>query len=140
MPHPILSNLGFTKKETIGKQPNDFTAIQHVCQLVHSIGGVFMQLAACRPTQCGDPFHGRSGHLGRELLWLGGPQDAKHGQVGLDRHPFHTSLLAQGLLPGNHSSGYSRGHYYLAHGGGGNTGKWIGHKATFSRVASVCQP
>ena len=90
-----------------------------------------MQLAACRPTQCGDPFHGRSGHLGRELLWLGGPQDAKHGQVGLDRHPFHTSLLAQGLLPGNHSSGYPRGHYYLAHGGGGNTGKWIGHKGDF---------
>jgi arylsulfatase A-like enzyme len=31
----------------------------------------------------------------------------------------------------NHTSGYPRGHYYLAHGGGGNTGKWIGHKGTF---------
>ena len=31
----------------------------------------------------------------------------------------------------NHSSGYPLGHYYLAHGGGGNTGDWIGHKGTF---------
>lgn len=31
----------------------------------------------------------------------------------------------------NHSSGYPRGHVYGAHGGGGNTGKWIGHKGNF---------
>jgi arylsulfatase A-like enzyme len=31
----------------------------------------------------------------------------------------------------NHSSGYPKGHYYSAHGGGGNTGKWRGHKGTF---------
>jgi len=31
----------------------------------------------------------------------------------------------------NHSSGYPRGHDYGAHGGGANTGKWIGHKGTF---------
>lgn len=36
-----------------------------------------------------------------------------------------------GISVDNHSSGYPRGHYYLAHGGGGNTGKWIGHKGTF---------
>lgn len=29
-----------------------------------------------------------------------------------------------------HSSGYPKGHYYSAHGGGGNTGKWRGHKGT----------
>ncbi len=31
----------------------------------------------------------------------------------------------------DHTSGYPKGHYYLAHGGGGNTGKWIGAKGTF---------
>ncbi|MDA7894424.1 sulfatase-like hydrolase/transferase [Akkermansiaceae bacterium] len=31
----------------------------------------------------------------------------------------------------DHSSGHPKGHYYLAHGGGGNTGKWIGAKGTF---------
>jgi arylsulfatase A len=30
-----------------------------------------------------------------------------------------------------HKSGYPKGHYYSANGGGGNTGKWIGHKGTF---------
>jgi arylsulfatase A-like enzyme len=36
-----------------------------------------------------------------------------------------------GISVNDHSSGYPPGHYYLAHGGGGNTGKWIGHKGTF---------
>ncbi len=31
----------------------------------------------------------------------------------------------------NHASSYPKGHYYSAHGGGGNTGKWIGAKGTF---------
>ena len=31
----------------------------------------------------------------------------------------------------DHASGYPNGHYYSAHGGGGNTGKWIGAKGTF---------
>lgn len=31
----------------------------------------------------------------------------------------------------NHNSGYPKGHYYGAHLGGGNTGKWIGHKGQF---------
>lgn len=31
----------------------------------------------------------------------------------------------------DHKSGYPRGHYYSAHGGGGNTGKWIGAKGSF---------
>ena len=30
-----------------------------------------------------------------------------------------------------HTSGYPKGHNYGANGGGGNTGKWIGHKGTF---------
>ncbi len=31
----------------------------------------------------------------------------------------------------NHTSGYPMGHYYGAFKGGGNTGKWTGHKGTF---------
>jgi len=31
----------------------------------------------------------------------------------------------------NHRSGYPKGHHYGAHGGGGNTGRWAGHKGTF---------
>lgn len=36
-----------------------------------------------------------------------------------------------GIRVEDHASGYPLGHYYSAHGGGGNTGKWIGHKGTF---------
>jgi arylsulfatase A-like enzyme len=43
----------------------------------------------------------------------------------------HSVEDSSGILVDDHSSGYPRGHYYLAHGGGGNTGKWIGHKGTF---------
>ena len=43
----------------------------------------------------------------------------------------HSVENNSGISVDNHSSGYPRGHYYLAHGGGGNTGKWIGHKGTF---------
>ena len=31
----------------------------------------------------------------------------------------------------NHKSGLPKGHHYGAHGGGGNTGKWTGHKGQF---------
>ena len=31
----------------------------------------------------------------------------------------------------DHASGYPKGHHYGANGGGGNTGKWIGHKGNF---------
>jgi arylsulfatase A len=36
-----------------------------------------------------------------------------------------------GISVDQHASGYPKGHYYLAHAGGGNTGKWKGHKGTF---------
>ncbi len=32
---------------------------------------------------------------------------------------------------GDHASGYPKGHNYGANGGGGNTGKWVGHKGQF---------
>ncbi|MGB1128692.1 MAG: sulfatase-like hydrolase/transferase [Haloferula sp.] len=40
----------------------------------------------------------------------------------------HSTEHSKGITRENHSSGYPVGHYYTAHGGGGNTGKWIGHK------------
>tara|TARA_R110002096_G_scaffold24760_34_gene78108 strand:- start:35 stop:1456 length:1422 start_codon:yes stop_codon:yes gene_type:complete len=43
----------------------------------------------------------------------------------------HSAEDNQGIRFDNHKSGYPTGHYYSAHGGGGNTGKWIGAKGTF---------
>lgn len=43
----------------------------------------------------------------------------------------HSTETNDGIRVKNHVSGYPVGHYYLAHGGGGNTGKWIGHKGEF---------
>ncbi|QOV90578.1 sulfatase-like hydrolase/transferase [Humisphaera borealis] len=43
----------------------------------------------------------------------------------------HSTEDNKGIAVENHTSGYPVGHYYLAHGGGGNTGKWIGHKGQF---------
>ncbi|MFT5301738.1 MAG: arylsulfatase A-like enzyme [Mariniblastus sp.] len=43
----------------------------------------------------------------------------------------HSAENNKGIAVENHTSGYPKGHYYLAHGGGGNTGKWIGQKASF---------
>ena len=40
----------------------------------------------------------------------------------------------------DHASGFSRGHYYSAHGGGGNTGKWIGRREISWREAFVFPP
>jgi len=43
----------------------------------------------------------------------------------------HSIENSAGITVDHHNSGYPRGHYYLAHGGGGNTGKWTGQKGTF---------
>ena len=43
----------------------------------------------------------------------------------------HSAENNSGIRVEDHSSGYPKGHYYSAHGGGGNTGKWIGHKGNF---------
>lgn len=43
----------------------------------------------------------------------------------------HSEENNKGITVGYHNSGYPIGHYYLAHGGGGYTGKWIGHKGTY---------
>ncbi len=42
----------------------------------------------------------------------------------------HSAENNSGIRVDNHTSGYPKGHYYSAHGGGGNTGKWIGAKGT----------
>ncbi|MCZ6673599.1 MAG: sulfatase-like hydrolase/transferase [Verrucomicrobia bacterium] len=43
----------------------------------------------------------------------------------------HSTEDKAGIEVNNHVSGYPKGHYYSANGGGGYTGKWIGHKGTF---------
>ena len=43
----------------------------------------------------------------------------------------HSAESNPGVRVDNHKSGFPKGHYYSAHGGGGNTGKWIGHKGNF---------
>ncbi|MEM6257167.1 MAG: sulfatase-like hydrolase/transferase [Planctomycetota bacterium] len=43
----------------------------------------------------------------------------------------HSEEDNDGIWVDDHTSGLPKGHYYLAHGGGGNTGKWRGSKGTF---------
>ncbi|TFG39087.1 MAG: sulfatase [Syntrophobacterales bacterium] len=43
----------------------------------------------------------------------------------------HSTENNSGIRVDDHVSGYPKGHYYSAHGGGGYTGKWIGNKGTF---------
>jgi len=43
----------------------------------------------------------------------------------------HSEEDNKGVTVEDHSSGYPLGYYYLAHGGGGYTGKWIGHKGNY---------
>jgi arylsulfatase A-like enzyme len=43
----------------------------------------------------------------------------------------HSEENNKGVVVENHTSGYPLGHYYSANGGGGYTGKWIGHKGNF---------
>lgn len=42
----------------------------------------------------------------------------------------HSTENNKGIAIDNHPSGLPKGHYYLSHGGGGNTGKWRGSKGT----------
>jgi len=43
----------------------------------------------------------------------------------------HSVEENKGIMVDNHTSGYPKGHYYSAHGGGGYTGKWSGHKGDY---------
>ena len=43
----------------------------------------------------------------------------------------HSAENNKGIAVDDHTSGFPKGHYYSAHSGGGNTGKWIGQKASF---------
>ena len=43
----------------------------------------------------------------------------------------HSEENNKGISVEDHTSGYPKGHYYLANEGGGYTGKWIGHKGEF---------
>ncbi len=70
-------------------------------------------------------------HIGRVLNKLEATGLRENTIVILMSDNGHSTENSAGIAVENHSSGYPRGHYYLAHGGGGNTGKWIGHKGTF---------
>jgi arylsulfatase A-like enzyme len=70
-------------------------------------------------------------HIGRVLDKLDETGLSENTIVILMSDNGHSTETSPGITVENHSSGYARGHYYLAHGGGGNSGKWIGHKATF---------
>jgi len=43
----------------------------------------------------------------------------------------HSAENKSGIDVDDHASGYPKGHYYSAFGGGGHTGKWIGAKGSF---------
>lgn len=43
----------------------------------------------------------------------------------------HSEENNNGVTVDDHTSGYPKGYYYLANGGGGYTGKWIGHKGDY---------
>ncbi|MFN3167878.1 MAG: sulfatase-like hydrolase/transferase [Phycisphaeraceae bacterium] len=43
----------------------------------------------------------------------------------------HSEENNNGIAFDDHTSGLPKGHYYLSHGGGGNTGQWRGAKGTF---------
>lgn len=43
----------------------------------------------------------------------------------------HSEENNNGVTVDDHTSGYPKGYYYLANGGGGYSGKWIGHKGEY---------
>ncbi len=70
-------------------------------------------------------------HIGRVLDKLEETGLRENTIVILMSDNGHSTENSPGISVDKHTSGYPKGHYYLAHGGGGNTGKWIGHKSTF---------
>jgi arylsulfatase A len=70
-------------------------------------------------------------HIGRVLAKLDEAGLRENTIVIMMSDNGHSEENTKGITVDDHASGYPRGHYYSAHGGGGNTGKWIGHKAQF---------
>ncbi|MDP3073910.1 MAG: sulfatase-like hydrolase/transferase [Opitutaceae bacterium] len=70
-------------------------------------------------------------HIGRVLDKLDETGLRENTIVILMSDNGHSTENSAGIAVDDHNSGYPRGHYYLAHGGGGNTGPWAGQKATF---------
>ncbi len=70
-------------------------------------------------------------HIGRVLDKLDATGLSGKTIVILMSDNGHSTEDNNGISVDDHASGYPRGHYYLAHGGGGNTGKWIGSKGSF---------
>ncbi len=70
-------------------------------------------------------------HIGRILNKLDETGIADNTIVIMMGDNGHSTEDVKGIRVNNHASGFPKGHYYSAHGGGGNTGKWIGHKGSF---------
>ncbi|MDG2224374.1 MAG: sulfatase-like hydrolase/transferase [Rubripirellula sp.] len=70
-------------------------------------------------------------HIGRVLDALERTGKRTNTIVVMMSDNGHSTENSQGIRVSDHTSGYPAGHYYLANGGGGNTGKWIGHKGQF---------
>jgi arylsulfatase A-like enzyme len=70
-------------------------------------------------------------HIGRILDKLDETGIADNTIVIMMGDNGHSAEDKEGITVDDHVSGYPRGHYYSANGGGGNTGKWIGHKGDY---------
>ena len=70
-------------------------------------------------------------HIGRILNKLDEAGIADNTIVIMMGDNGHSTENLKGVRVNNHASGYPKGHYYSAHGGGGNTGKRIDHKGNF---------
>ena len=70
-------------------------------------------------------------HIGRILAQLDASGIRENTLVIFSSDNGHSEENNNGVSVDNHTSGYPKGYYYLANGGGGYTGKWIGHKGEF---------
>ncbi|MBI1246715.1 sulfatase-like hydrolase/transferase [bacterium] len=70
-------------------------------------------------------------HIGRILKKLDETGLADNTIVIMMGDNGYSAENKPGITVDNHASGFPKGHYYSANGGGGNTGKWIGHKGNF---------
>tara|TARA_R110002049_G_scaffold27321_4_gene94501 strand:+ start:48064 stop:49467 length:1404 start_codon:yes stop_codon:yes gene_type:complete len=70
-------------------------------------------------------------YIGRVLDKLDEKAIRKNTIIVLMGDNGHSAEDNKGVLFDDHKSGFPLGHYYSANGGGGFTGKWIGHKGQY---------
>ena len=94
----------------------------------------------------GDPLHHWAGHHNPHLAAMLESIDHGVGMIvdAIQEHGLlnntliifssdngHSEENNNGVTVDDHTSGYPKGYYYLANGGGGYSGKWIGHKGEY---------